>query len=92
MHIFLLDNVIKCYQLHKDDPAVADIYEGIVQQLKEASFISPPVNSFIYFDPTVQVEVSEIKDQVSSKTRYVPFKTPSEMSVADYDRLPPKHN
>lgn len=75
-----------------DDPAAASIYESVIGQLKEASFVSPPVDSSSYFDPVVNIEVSELNDKGISKTRYMPFKRPSEMSAADYDRLPPKHN
>ncbi len=74
-----------------DDPAAASIYESVIGQLKEASFVSPPVDSSSYFDPVVNIEVSELNDKGISKTRYMPFKRPSEMSAADYDRLPPKH-
>jgi hypothetical protein len=38
------------------------IYELVVQQLKEASFISPPVDSSGFFDPLVNLEMSEMND------------------------------
>jgi hypothetical protein len=75
-----------------DDPTAASIYELVIGQLKEASFISPPVDSSSYFDPVVNIDASDLNDRGVSKMQYIPFKGPSEMSAADYDRLPPKHN
>ena len=46
-----------------DDPAAASIYESVIGQLKEASFVSPPVDSSSYFDPVVNIEVSELNDK-----------------------------
>ena len=62
------------------------VVDEVWNELVEASRVEPPLNAKPYYNEVVK------KEEPLGSKQFVDFKTPSEMSVEEYQSLPAKNN
>jgi hypothetical protein len=76
-----------------ESESIRALYDEVLEKLISASTIEPPQNSLPFFDPIIKNEIpGGYTRNNNPKFKYVPFKSPREMTDQEFLALPQKGN